>query len=266
MAVVIRVLPVVGIVLMSVGVSRCARPIVRTADDLAVLIVTVSDWRNGVVIRRESMSSAPFTIHRRPPLPRVVVPSTGSLGYHANASRPSAAPPVLFLLEESSSVYGHITVIPVPVREAEYREVQDALVRYVPTEQPPCVALSPFFIRGLGSAPREPVQLVAYAGDRRGLTVVDPGLHTLDLSPAMRLSARRVEQHGDVYTSVSIASAADDLIVFAVTEIRDGYRANMSLPSAKGNRNGWSSFPDDGDTSLYVIPNQPEVRSRCGAT
>ena len=121
-----------------------------------------------------------------------------------------------------------------------------------------------FFIDGIGDRPREPVLVTARQGKNWGTVIVDPLQHTLRLEPVLRVAPRIIKAPVEAFVSVDVAAGGAEFVIVSVTRIEEGYRAFRIGNSERGT--GWQILPNDGETRVYVIDDQPVLHSPCRTT
>jgi hypothetical protein len=251
------------VALLGTMCCACVRPALPRREPVAVLVVTVTG-RVGDKAVEQFYSSKTFRIPSRPRLATVVLPLSESWGLQTFLTRPERVPPVLFSLSENG--WGAPTVDGFQLDSAAVHppDVQTS-DRRPATSNPPCVAVSGFFVKGVGHAPRHPAGFRVESGEHYGAALVDPEQHALALSPVLRV--RPVSPLGltvprDI--QVKVASSSDRaVVVFGVIETPEGPKALGFSTATKPEMGGWNLLPNWGDTSFYVMDDPEHMRSEC---
>jgi hypothetical protein len=181
---------------------------------------------------------------------------------HAGSAIGYRNPPIVFTITEDPFIgAATLTAVPVSAPLANSVGIADSLPRSLAMEHPPCTAITPFFIAGIGDTQRKPILLTARQGANSGTVVVDPIQATLRLRPLLRIASRVVVPPRQTLVSIDVASGGLAFIILAVTRTEDGYRGMRVGTSERGS--GWNIAPGDRETHLYAIDDRPELYSPC---
>ena len=181
---------------------------------------------------------------------------------NAGASSIPRRKATLITLEENPFLRRPIaTAMEVGLPVERSARMEQSLARYQPSQRPPCVLISAFFMKGIGDTPTEPVLLTARQGENWGRVVVDPRTATLDVKPVLRVGPSRASPGTEVFLTVEVASGDADFTVLALTR-RGGSYAAVSF-AATTHRSGWNLLPDDGETLFYALDDSGSWKSPC---
>lgn len=257
--------PLRTVALMVIGLAACVRPWVPSTQPTAVLVLTITERLGETILKQEFIPSRPFRVPPRPSLPRIVLLFAEEGVTHAGSARNYNNPPIVFMLTENPFMGGAtINDVPVSAPIEDFAGLRESLIRYVPVERAPCEAITAFFIDGIGDRPREPVLVTAQQGKNWGTVIVDPLQHTLRLEPVLRVAPRIIKAPVEAFVSVDVAAGGAEFVIVSVTRIEEGYRAFRIGNSERGT--GWQILPNDGETRVYVIDDQPVLHSPCRTT
>ena len=263
-----RVLVFVWTVWALPQLSACAHLATRETETAGSLNISVQLLTG----ERQNVGSVEVRPAPRLALPSRVLSYDGSRTSTSVSVRQTVRDSVVFVLEEGPANPGQaIEVVAHPVGFPTDQDVGRFDVGgRIEEAQPPCVALSGFFIEGVGERPEAPVIVWFREGAQEASFSVDPRVHTLKLRPVLKFATDHVtilaSRPSQYFVVLEASGTVRDYLLVGVIRRPDRAWWAAVFSSSRG-RAVWSSpfqpMNEKWEWSLYAMEDEGTFRSDC---